>query len=150
MKCLVPLIALLIVSAARSQTPVPDPADAPAAQAHDAVPSEADINTATSYLKDAWNDYSQCRRPSACNAYFESFGVAISFGDGSIAPFTHTQRRTATSRDCIKNAKAYLEQGNKSLAVQWAMASRIERIGVRDWLGNHPDAVVEALRHCCR
>ena len=104
---------------------------------------------AMGHVREAWNDYSHCRRPSACNAYFETFGVAISFGDGSIAPFTHVQRRTATSRDCIRTARVYLDQGDKSLAVQWVMASRIENTRVRDWLGNHPEAVLEALRHCC-
>jgi len=68
------------------------------------------------------------------------------FGDGSIAPFAHVQRLTATSRACIKRAKALLGQGDKSLAVQWAMAARLENRRVRDWLGNHPDAVLEALR----
>jgi len=109
-------------------------------------PAEADVNTAIGHVKDAWNDFTHCRRPSACNTYFESFGVAISFDDGSIAPFAHVQRLTATSRDCIKRAKALLEQGDKSLAVQWAMAARLENRRVRDWLGNHPDAVLEALR----
>jgi len=75
--------------------------------------------------------------------------VAISFDDGSIAPFAHVQRLTATSRDCIKTAKALLEQGDRSLALQWVMAARIENKRVRDWLGNHPGAVLEALRHCC-
>ncbi len=98
------------------------------------------------YIRSATNDFTHCRRASACSAYFESFGVAISFGDGSIAPFSHVQRLTATSRDCIKKAKTYLEQGEKPLALQWVMAARIENIRVRDWLGNHPDAVLEALR----
>lgn len=89
------------------------------------------------------------RRPSACNTYFESLGVAIAFGDGGISPFVHAQRLTATSRDCIKAARVYLDEGDRSLAVQWAMAARIENTRVRDWLGNHPDAVLEALRHCC-
>jgi len=124
-----------LMSAAHSQTPTPE--------------SAADVAVATGYIKEASNDYSHCRRPSACNTYFESFGVAISFADGSIVPFSHVQRRTATSRDCIKTAKAYLDQGDRSLALQWAMAARIENTRVRDWLGNHPEAVLEALRHCC-
>ena len=70
----------------------------------------------------------------------------MSFGDGSIAPFSRVQRLTATSHDCIKKAKALLEQGDKGLAVQWVMAARLENGRVRDWLGNHPDAVLEALR----
>jgi hypothetical protein len=137
MKCLAGIAAVLLMSAAHSQTPDP------------AAPTEKDVAVAIGYVKDAWNDFTHCRRASACNTYFESFGVAIPFGDGSIVPFSHVQRRTATSRDCIKTAKAYQDHGDKSLAVQWAMAARIENTRVRDWLGSHPDAVLEALRHCC-
>jgi hypothetical protein len=137
------LLALLMATAAQSQAADPPAADPPAPV------SESDINTATSAVKDAWNDFNHCRRPSACNAYFDSFGVGISFGDGSIAPFSHVQRLNTTARDCIKNARAYLERGDKSMAVQWVMAARVEATGVRDWLGNHPDAVLEALRRCC-
>jgi hypothetical protein len=132
------LLALLMATAAHSQAADPQ-----------APVSAADINTATSSVKRAWNDFNRCSLPSACNAYFDSFGVAISFGDGSIAPFAHVQRLNTRSHDCIKNARAYLEQGNKSMAVQWVMASRVENTGVRDWLGDHPDAVLEALRRCC-
>jgi hypothetical protein len=142
------MAAVLLMSAAHSQTPAPQAAD-PAPAQPQVAPAEADVNVAIGHVKDAWNDFTHCRRPSACNTYFESFGVAIPFGDGSIAPFAHVQRLTATSRDCIKTAKAYLDQGNRSLAVQWVMASRIENKRVRDWLGSHPDAVLEALRHCC-
>jgi hypothetical protein len=137
------------MSAAHSQTPDPPAADPAAAQLQVTAPAEADVNLAIGHVKEAWNDFTHCRRPSACNTYFESFGVAIAFGDGSIAPFAHVQRLTATSRDCIKTAKAWLDRGERSLAVQWVMASRIENTRVRDWLGSHPDAVLEALRHCC-
>jgi hypothetical protein len=143
------MAAVLLMSAAHSQTPDPPAAYPAAAQPQVTAPAEADVNLAIGHVKEAWNDFTHCRRPSACNTYFESFGVAIAFGDGSIAPFAHVQRLTATSRDCIKAAKAWLDQGERSLAVQWVMASRIENTGVRDWLGSHPDAVLEALRHCC-
>ena len=144
------------MSAVQSQTPTGEvqtpqgqvAAPSPAPPATSSV-DPADVVTATAYVKEAWNDFTHCRRPSACNSYFESFGVAISFGDGSISPFAHVQRLSATSRDCIKTARAYLEQGDRSLAVQWALASRVENKQVRDWLGSHPDAVLEALRHCC-
>ncbi len=72
--------------------------------------------------------------------------MAIPFADGSIVPFSHVQRLSATSRECVKKAKALEEEGNRSLAVQWAMAARIENRTIRDWLGSHPDAVLEALR----
>lgn len=136
MKRLAGIAAILLVATAHSQTSSP-PADA------------ADINTATVFVREAWNDFSHCRRPSACNVYFDTFGVAIPFTDGSIVPFAHIQRLGATSRDCIKMARTSLEQGDRSLAVQWVMAARIENKRVRDWLGSHPDAVVEALRRCC-
>jgi hypothetical protein len=139
--------AVLLIATAQSQ--IPDPPAAPREAAPAAAP-DPDVATAASYLKDAWNDFTHCRRPSACNISFESFGIAISFGDGSIAPFSHLRRLTATSRDCIKNARASLDQGDRSLAVQWVMAARLENPRVRDWLGNHPDAVLEALRRCCQ
>ena len=109
-------------------------------------PAAADVAQAVSYLKSAAADFTNCRRPSACYVYFDTFGVAIPFADGSIVPFSHVQRLTATSRECIKKAKALEAEGNRSLAVQWAMAARIENRSIRDWLGNHPDAVLEALR----
>ena len=123
------LACLFLVSAAAAQTPEP-----------------ADVVRAVNYLKSAAADFTNCRRASACKAYFDSFGVAIPFADGSIVPFSHVQRLSATSRECVKKAKALEEAGNRSLAVQWAMAARIEDRTIRDWLGNHPDAVLGALR----
>lgn len=134
-------------STARPQVEAPATASTPQPQVN--APAAADVAEANRYIRQAWNDYSHCHRAAACDTYFESFGVAISFGDGSFVPFSHVQRLTATSHDCIKTAMAYLHQGDKSLAVQWAMASRIENTRARDWLGNHPEAVLEALRHCC-
>ena len=106
----------------------------------------ADLAQATTYLKSAIADFTTCRRPSACNAYFDTFGIAISFADGSISPFLHVQRLMTTSRECVKKAKSLEEEGNRSMAVQWAMAAKVENRTVRDWLGNHPDAVLAALR----
>jgi hypothetical protein len=148
MKCFLALLAVaMMITAVHAR----DAGDPRPAQVPVEVPA-GDLNTATNTIKEAWHDFNRCRRPSACRAYFETFGVAISFADGSIAPFSHTQRLDATGRDCIKNARASLEQGNRSLALQWVMASRIENIRERDWLGNHPEAVLkalEALNHCC-
>jgi hypothetical protein len=104
------------------------------------------VAQAVAYLKSAAADFTNCRRASACKVYFDTFGVAIPFADGSIVPFSHVQRLSATSRECVKKAKALEEEGNRSLAVQWAMAARIENRAVRDWLGSHPDAVLVALR----
>jgi hypothetical protein len=145
MKRLAGIAAILLVAAAHSQTSSPPSAGS----ASGPPPDAADVNTATVYIREAWNDFTHCRRPSACSEYFDTFGVAIPFTDGSIVPFAHIQRLGATSRDCIKTAHTALEQGNRSLAVQWVMAARIENKRMRDWLGSHPDAVVEALRRCC-
>jgi hypothetical protein len=131
-----------------------DPAAAPTASSSDEAPADgardtggrADVVQAATYLKSAAADFTNCRRASACKIYFDSFGVAIPFADGSIVPFSHVQRLSATSRECVKKAKVLEEEGNRSLAVQWAMAARIENRTIRDWLGSHPDAVLEALR----
>ena len=117
-----------------------------ASGAHAEALEAADVAQATAYLKSAANDFTNCRRPSACNTYFDTFGVAIPFADGSIVPFSHVQRLSLTSRECIRKAKSLQEEGDRSLAVQWAMAARIENRTIRDWLGSHPDAVLEALR----
>lgn len=134
-----------------AQRPRAAPSEVPAAQTAESSsvaqrPAAADVAQAIGYLKSAAADFTNCRHPSACYVYFDTFGVAIPFADGSIVPFSHVQRLTATSRECIKKAKALEAEGNRSLAVQWAMAARIENRSIRDWLGNHPDAVLEALR----
>ena len=121
-------------------------ANATQANAVQANVEKADVVQATAYLKTAAADFTNCRRASACKTYFDAFGVAIPFADGSIVPFSHVQRLSATSRECVKKAKALEEEGDRSLAVQWAMAARIENRTIRDWLGSHPDAVLEALR----
>ena len=125
---------LLICAAAHSQAP-----SSPA-------PDAADVRVAEHYVVEASKDLSHCRRPSACDIYFDTFGVAIQFADGSVGAFSHVQRRAATPRDCIKSARTYLQQGDRSLAVQWVMAAWIENERKRDWLGSHPDAVMAALR----
>ena len=59
------------------------------------------------------------------------------------------QRLTASQHDCIVNARDALDRGDKALAVQWVMASQMQEPLDRNWLGDHPDAVIEALRQCC-
>src|SRR5689334_11024617 len=139
MKRFAGIAAILLAAGAHSQTSSTPGAGSTSSP----LPDAADLNTATIYIRDAWNDFTHCRRPSACSAYFDTFGVAIPFSDGAIVPFAHIQRLGATSRECIKTARASLDQGDRSLAVQWVMAARIENERVRDWLGSHPDAVVE-------
>jgi len=107
-----------------AQTTIASPSDAasanvPAANVALANVEKADVAQAAAYLKTAAADFTNCRRASACKTYFDSFGVAIPFADGSIVPFSHVQRLSATSRECVKKAKALEEEGNRSLAVQW-------------------------------
>jgi len=114
-----------------------------------AVVSEADVKRALTEIRTSWRDFNTCDRSDVCSAYFDTFGVALTFGDGSIAPFSHLRRRTLSAHDCIVNARAALEQKDRGLAVQWVMASQAMHPQMRAWMGDHPDAVIEALSHCC-
>jgi hypothetical protein len=99
-------------------------------------------------IKRAWRDHMKCFPESYCMSYFESFGVALVFADGSAQPFEHVRRMTASAHDCIQRAKDYLAQGDRVRAVEWAMASQTS-MSVRDWMRDHPDEVLEILRDCC-
>jgi hypothetical protein len=114
-----------------------------------AAAAAADVRKALSEIKTSWRNYDPCDREKRCDVYFETFGVGLTFNDGTIAPFTHTQRLKASRHDCIVNARDALARGDKSMAVQWVMASRLESPVALDWLGEHPDAIIEALQHCC-
>ncbi len=117
-----------------------------AAPASAVVPAD-DLKRALKEIRSSWENYVKCDGRKACTAYFDSFGVAITFSDGSIVPFARVQRLTASDHDCILNARAALDRGDRGLAVQWVMAAKLYMSpAVRDWLGDHPDAVVEALR----
>jgi hypothetical protein len=115
----------------------------------DAAVSERDIKTILIELKAAWRDYAPCEVHRICDAYFESYGVALTFNDGAIIPFAHAQRLLASAHDCIVNARAALERGDRGLAVQWVMASYMHDDAFRAWLGDHPDTVLAALQRCC-
>jgi hypothetical protein len=110
------------------------------------VPAD-DLKQAESLIRASWHDYEKCEHSKICSAYFESFGVGITFGDGEIIPFAHLQRLTTSRHDCIQNARDAAARGNRGLAVQWVMASQMMVPLDRNWLGDHPDAVLEALRH---
>jgi hypothetical protein len=116
-----------------------------------AIVAASDLKKALTEIKISWRTYDKCNQVKLCGAYFDSFGVGITFGDGSIAPFIRAQRLTASEHDCIVNARAALERGDRGLAVQWVMAAKLQMSpSVRNWLGDHPDAVVAALRsNCC-
>jgi hypothetical protein len=90
--------------------------------------------------------------PDFCCAYFDSFGVNITFSDGSIAPFAHVYRLFKSAHDCIVEAKRALAgrppstPPDRGLAVQWVMATQIHNRPELDWLRTHPDAVIAALQ----
>ena len=111
---------------------------------------ETDIDRAFEDIIWAWKDHGPCSRFILCSTYFDSFGVNITFSDGSVVPFAHVQRLTTSAHDCIQNAKsAYRpnppQQPDRGLAVEWVMASQIHNRPELDWLRAHPDAVLAAL-----
>jgi hypothetical protein len=110
---------------------------------------DADVKKALSAIRAAWRDYGKCERSNVCSKYFESFGAGLSFNDGTIVSFAHVRRLTASKHDCIVNARDALDRGDRALAVQWVMASQMLEPLDRNWVGDHPDAVIEALRRCC-
>jgi hypothetical protein len=121
--------------------------------ADDVVPSITPVSPdeykkALKSVRKTWANFNVCDH-AACNIYFDTFGVALSFNDGTIAPLVHERRHLASGHDCITNARQALEHGDKGLAVQWVMAGEIEDLQLRAWMGDHPDAVIEALQHCC-
>jgi len=138
-------MAALFPLRARSDVPAAG-GDAPP----QAVVPDSDVKKALTEIRNSWRDFNVCNRSNVCSAYFDTFGVALTFNDGSIAPFSHTRRRTLSGHDCIVNARTALEeQKDRGMAVQWAMAAEAERPQMRAWMGDHPDAVIEALHHCC-
>ena len=121
-------------------------APATSAAAPVVIPAD-DLKQAESLIRASWHDYEKCSHSKICSAYFESFGVGITFADGEIVSFAHLQRLTTSRHDCIQNARDAAGRGDRALAVQWVMASQMLVPLDRNWLGDHPDAVLEALRH---
>ena len=109
--------------------------------------SKADTRKAISRLRRAYRKTVPCRDTTHCATYFDSFGAALTFNDGTIAPFVHEQRLERSDHDCIQEARAALSRGDRALAVQWAMAAYIDDPLTRNWFADHPDAVLEGLRH---
>jgi hypothetical protein len=116
------------------------------ARASAAVP-KADVKKAISHIRHAWGSRAPCVGTERCAAYFESFGAALTFNDGTLVPLAHEQRLNRSAHDCILEARAALQRGERALAVQWVMAAHIEVPLTRNWLADHPDAVLEGLRH---
>lgn len=113
-----------------------------------ATPGDQDVTDVLEHVQAAWLDYNQCAPAEFCNSYFDSFGVALMFADGSTQPLAHVRRLDASAHDCIENAKDALASGDRALAVQWVMASQ-HSAAVREWMRQHPDAVLDVLRTCC-
>jgi hypothetical protein len=105
----------------------------------------ADLKKALSMLRRTSRDYAPCTSTRFCTAYFDSFGVGFTFADGTLAPFSHEQRLQISGHDCVVNARSALGRGDRSMAVQWMMAAQADILN-RNWIGDHPDAMVEALR----
>ena len=109
-----------------------------------AIP-EADMKKAFSILRRSTRDYAPCTHSKSCLAYFDSFGVGFTFADGTLAAFVHEQRLQISGHDCVLKARNALSGGDRSMAVQWMMAAQLDILN-RNWIGDHPDAIVEALR----
>ena len=109
-----------------------------------AIPA-ADMKKAFSILRRSTRDYAPCTHSKSCLAYFDSFGVGFTFADGTLAAFVHEQRLQISGHDCVLKARNALSGGDRSMAVQWMMAAQLDILN-RNWIGDHPDAMVEALR----
>ena len=127
----------------------PDAGDAAATDSTSApaqVP-KADVKKAISHIRHAWGSRAPCAGTERCAVYFESFGAALTFNDGTLVPLAHEQRLNRSAHDCILEAREALHRGDRALAVQWVMAAHMEVPLTRNWLADHPDAVLEGLRH---
>jgi hypothetical protein len=140
--CVLSVTASVAAALEQSETPPPDALDPAAAP----VP-KADIKKAISHIRHAWGSGAPCPNVERCAAYFEAFGAALTFNDGTIAPLAHEQRLNRSAHDCIQEARAALHRGDRALAVQWVMAAHMDVPLTRNWLADHPDAVLEGLRH---
>jgi len=121
------------------------PSVATSASAPAPVP-KADVKKAAAQILRAWNNTALCWDTVRCAAWFSSFGTALTFNDGTMVPLAHEHRLSLSGRECIQHARAALHEGNRGLAVQWVMASHLEDPLIRNWLADHPDAVLEGLQ----
>jgi len=152
MRALVLLCALGIAQAQTStaqstaqSTDAQAPGVAAPASASAQVP-KADVKEAVSRIRRAWGSRTLCWDTVRCATYFSSFGTALTFNDGTMVPLAHEQRLGLSAHECIQRARAVLYEGNRALAVQWVMAAYLDNPLVRNWLADHPDAVLEGLR----
>jgi hypothetical protein len=149
MKALIRALALAgVLIATSSVAPAMVQGETVAAVATPPTPlPKADIKKAISRIRRAYRKDVPCGEAAYCATYFDTFGVALTFSDGTIEPFAHQQRLKRTGHDCIQEARVALDEGNRALAVQWTMAAYLDDPLTRNWLADHPDAVLEGLRH---
>ena len=121
-----------------------DPTSTSAGDPPVAIPA-ADMKKALSILRRSTRDYAPCTRVQNCSAYFDSFGVGFTFADGTIAAYSHEQRLQISGHDCVLKARSAFGRGDRSMAVQWMMAAQADILN-RNWIGEHPDAMLEAIR----
>ena len=109
-----------------------------------AIPA-ADMKKSLSILRRSTRDYTMCTSTRLCLTYFDSYGVGFTFADGTLAAFSHEQRGQISGHDCVANARKALSHGDRSMAVQWMMAAQSDILN-RNWISDHPDAMLQALR----
>jgi hypothetical protein len=105
----------------------------------------ADMKKSLSLLRRSTRDYMQCTSTRVCLTYFDSYGVGFTFADGTLAAFSHQQRGLISGHDCVVNARNALSRGDRSMAIQWMMAAQNDILN-RNWISDHPDAMLKALR----
>jgi hypothetical protein len=138
------------LAVAHAQTPVAADTQAPGVAAPASISTQipkADLREASSQIRRAWSSRTLCWDTVRCAAYFSSFATALTFADGTLVPLAHEQRLSLSGRECIQHARAALHEGNRAMAVQWVMAAHLDNPLVRNWLADHPDALLEGLRH---
>jgi hypothetical protein len=146
-------VLMVVLTVARAETPaeadVAAAANAPSVATSASAPApvpKADVRKAAAQIRRAWSSTALCWDTVRCAAWFSSFGTALTFNDGTLVSLAHEQRLSLSGRECIQHARAALREGNRGLAVQWVMASHLDDPLIRNWLADHPDAVLEGLR----
>lgn len=107
-------------------------------------PANPAVEHAYSHILWAWNDHGPCTRFWICLTYVNSVGIR--WENGEVTPTFAVWRGARSAHECIQNAKDALSAGNPGLAVEWVMASQVHNPPVKQWLHDHPDAVVAALQ----
>ncbi len=113
--------------------------------------AQDDVEYAWTGIWWAWNDHGPCTQEWLCKTHIGNF--QIKFGDGYLPGQPQLVHRWFNSaHDCIKHAKDAVSSNpvDRGLAVTWVMASQIHNKAYYEWLRNHGDAVLEALKRIPR